>query len=96
MTIGNKRLAAMRAGRVRETTPEMSEAQVNEHNRRSAWQDVITHLHASLHSLEHAQGSFEDLGVYDDTVSTYADQLQPLVDAIRRATLDAEEQAGRQ
>jgi hypothetical protein len=93
MTIGNKRLAALRAGRVRETTPE---EHVDEHNRRSAWQDVIAHLHASLHSLEQAQGSFEDLGVYDDTVSTYADQLQPLVDAIRRATLDAEEQAGRQ
>lgn len=70
-----------------------TEEQVNEHNRRSAWQDVIAHLQASLHSLEQAQGSFEDLSVYDDTVSEYADQLQPLVDLIRRATIDAEEQA---
>jgi hypothetical protein len=61
---------------------------IEAHNAREMWRDVGNHLVASHESLERAQAGLEDLGK-----SAWADQLQPLVDAIRRAANDAAEAA---
>lgn len=70
-----------------------SEEQINTHNRRLLWNDVASALHGSHELLEHAQGALEDLQNYGvEGGVEYADQLQPLVDAIKRAAIDADEQ----
>lgn len=66
----------------------MSQAETERHNRRELWSDVANHLTVAREAIEQAQGSLEDLGEPD-----YAEQLQPMVDDLRRAGNDAKEQA---
>lgn len=66
----------------------MSEAEVRQHNRRQLWVDVENHLRVASEAIEQAQGSLEDLGL-----RVWADQLQPLRDALSGARQEAAEQA---
>jgi hypothetical protein len=68
---------------------EQTEAEVEVAYRHSLWKDVATRCDEAVHSLELAQGLLEDLHQ-----SPYADQLQPLIDTIKRASTEASEAAG--
>lgn len=79
-------------------TADESEEQINAHNRRLLWNDIAASLRGSHELLENAQGALEDLltyGVERSRSVEYADQLQPLVDVIKRAANDADEQAAK-
>jgi hypothetical protein len=71
----------------------MSEQEVDQHNRREAWKDIAEKLHGAEHLLELTQGSFDDLVIYAPETAGYAEQLQPLIDQVRRAANDADESA---
>lgn len=66
-----------------------SEAEVEAYNKRELWRDVANHLRVAQESVEQAQSALEDLHE-----QAYADQLQPLVDDLRRAKADASERIG--
>ena len=68
----------------------MSEAEVEQHNRRELWSDVANHLTVAREAIEQAQGALEDLSEPD-----FANQLQPFVENLRRAATDASEEAGK-
>jgi hypothetical protein len=61
---------------------------IEEHNRRELWRDVENHLGVAKGSLEQAQSALEDLGK-----TAWSDQLQPFVDALAAAVVEAAEAA---
>jgi hypothetical protein len=65
---------------------EPTQEEVDRHNARELWSDVANHLTIAHESIETAQGALEDLERGD-----FADLLQPLHDALRRAANDARE-----
>jgi len=67
----------------------MSEEEVERHNERESWREVVGHLRIARDEVELAQGALEDL-----RMSEWADQLQPLVDGLRQAGSEAAEKAG--
>jgi hypothetical protein len=56
-------------------------------NEKMLWRDVAKDLSGAQNLLEQAQGKLEDLHRSD-----YADQLQPIVDAVRQASNEATEE----
>jgi hypothetical protein len=61
-------------------------------NRRSMWQEIETCLKNAKEAVEWAQGCFDDLD--EEGSEGYADRLQPIVDQLRAAWLDAAQHAG--
>ena len=72
---------------------EPTQEQIEVSNRRDLWRDVAANLHVARDSIELAQGSLDDLRVYGVDGAAFAEQLQPIVDDLRRAANDADEQA---
>lgn len=68
----------------------MSEAEVEEHNRRELWRDVANHLTIARESIEQAQSALDDLGETDTVVF-----FQEHADGLARAAAAASERAKR-
>lgn len=63
---------------------EIDQDEIEQHNERTLWEDVASRLTAAGEEVVNAQGALEDL-----REGGFADQLQPLVDALRLAAIDA-------
>jgi hypothetical protein len=72
-----------------------SNPEVDAHNRRLLWEDITNRLDVAVDSIEQAQASLEDLATYGvEFGPNWADQLDPMREAIRRAATEAREAGG--
>ena len=69
-----------------------SDPEVDAHNRRLLWEDIVNRLNVAVDSIGQAQASLEDLATYGVAFGPeWADALDPMRDAIRRAVTQAME-----
>jgi hypothetical protein len=72
-----------------------SDPEVDAHNRRLLWEDITNRLDVAVDSIEQAQASLEDLATYGVAFGPeWAEQLDPMRDAVRRAANEAREASG--
>lgn len=73
----------------------MSQAEIDAHNRAILTRDVANHLRDAYQGVELAQGALEDLEAHGAVgAASWAEQLEPLADSLRRAAIEAAEGFG--
>jgi hypothetical protein len=70
---------------------ELSQEQIEEHNRRDHWREVQSNLRLASEIVEQTQGSLEDLVPYEgeEVPSRMSEALEPLRDSLMSASTAA-------